>query len=490
MDWIRDHSLQLLFLGGYLLMLAYHAWHGARRSRSLDDFLIGGRGLGGVVIALSFYATFVSSVTFVGHAGKSFTRGPTWWLTCVIIFTTMVFIAWFVVAPPFVQQARKFGALTIPDFLGHRYRSSGLRRLAGLVTVAASLAYMTAVYDGAARSLESLFEVDPLVIMGVIFVVVTAYTLCGGFHSVVATDAVQGLILFGGAIALPIAMIAGKGGIGPLLESVRASQPTALNWTSDMPLVTMIGLALGVGLKIIVEPRQLSRFYGLSSSEQLRRGRWIAPAFLFLTYLCMLPVGFLAHAYVPTTVVLQDGVVESDKVVPALLGDEINVLGLVFGAFFLTALAAAAMSSLDSVLLVAASSVDHDVLAPGREQQSAMRWTRLWVLILSATAAGLALTRSGIVEMSSFSGSMYAACFLPALVVGLFWKRATRSGALASLVVGFGVTAGWFAAKKLKLFPGFAWLHEVYLGVTISLTTYVVVSLLSEKPSENKSHDN
>lgn len=485
MTWIAEHRLPLAFAGAYLALLAYHAWQGHRRARSLDDFLAGGRSLGGVLIALSFYATFVSSVTFVGHAGRSFTRGPAWWLTCVVVFTAMVFVSWFLVAPPFMREARRLGALTIPEFLGKRYASTVLRRLSGLVVVAASLAYMTAVYDGAARSLESLFELPAALIMALIFVIVTAYTLTGGFHSVVATDAVQGLILFAGAIALPLAMMVGKGGFTPLLNAVREARPEALSWSSEMPLLTMVGLALGIGLKFVVEPRQLSRFYGLASEDQLRRGRWLAPGLLLLTYLCMLPVGFLAHAYVSPEDVSRGGQVQTDLVVPQLLSAEVNVLGAVGGAFFLTALAAAAMSSLDSVLLVAASSVDHDVIAPGRAAHDTMRRTRLWVLVLSAAAAALALARArGIVEMSSFSGSIYAACFLPALVAGLFWRRATRGAAIASTLVGFAVTVAWFYWKQTAALAGWRWLHEVYVGPAASLLVFVSVTLASARAKE------
>jgi SSS family transporter len=479
MIWLREHALQLSFLVGYLALLAYHGWRGKRASKSLADFLIGGRGMGGVIISLSFFATFVSSVTFVGLAGRSYGRGPAWWIICVVVFTTMVLLAWFVVAPPFVRQSRKNGALTVPEFLGIRYDSLLLRRLAGLVVVAASLAYLVAVYVGAARLLESLLNLDGAIVLIGLFLVVTTYTLAGGFYSVVSTDAVQGVILFAGALLLPVAMIARKGGLGPLLDSVREAEPTALDWTGEMPLVTMFGLALGVGIKIIVEPRQLSRFYGLASDEQLRRGRWIAPALLLVTYLCVLPVGFLAHAFVPSGELLIEGAVDTDLVVPQLLGGASDLLGPIGGAFFLTALVAAAMSSLDSVLLVAASSVDRDLIAPGRDEQQAMRLTRRWVVVLSAVATGIAFAPGqGIVEMSSFSGSMYAACFLPTLIIGLFWKRGSRAGALAALVLGFGVTLFWFLSKNTLAAGAYAGVHEVYVGMTVSIPLYVVISLL------------
>ena len=485
MAWGQEHRLQLSFLGCYLAMLAYHAWRGKRQSRNLDDYLVGGRGMGGVITALSFYATFVSSVTFIGHAGRSYTRGPAWWLTCVTVFTLMVLISWFLVAPPLAAQARRYQALTIPEFLGHRYQSRGLRRLAGLVVILASLAYMVAVFDGAARSLDGLLQIQSSwLTMVVIFLVVTGYTLSGGYHSVVATDAVQGMILFVGAVALPVAMVVRQGGLANLVTEVRRVSPTALDWSNEMPLITMAGLALGVGLKFIVEPRQLSRFYGLSSEHQLRRGRWLAPGLVFLTYLFMLPVGLLAHAFAAPAVFSTGGRIQTDRVVPYLLSSEVDVLGPVLGAFFLTALAAAAMSSLDSVLLVAASSVDHDVISPGATTAGAMRRTRCWVLVLSAVAASLALLRlRGIVEMSSFSGAIYASCFLPALVVGLFWKRGTRSGALASLGIGLPLTVGWFYAKQLPALASLASLHEVFLGTGVSLLVYWLVSLLTAPTS-------
>ena len=483
MNWFEEHCLQLVFVGLYLGLLAWHGWIGQRKTRELSDFLVGGRRMGGIVIGLSFYATFVSSVTFVGHAGRSYAFGPSWWIICVVVFTSMVFLAWFVIAPPFTRRARELGALTVPDFLGYHYGSMLLRRMAGGVVVVASLAYMVAVYEGATRLLGALLELDPTLVTVIIFVVVTTYTLVGGFHSVVATDAVQGIILLGGGLLLPLAMVLRAGGLARLLDHVRQARPAALDWqpqvelAGDLTIGTLFGLALGVGLKIIVEPRQLSRFYGLADDHQLRRGRWIAPVMLFVTYLVMLPVGFLAHAFV-TPDELGSGVGRSltDNVVPYLLGPQVNLLGPLAGAFFLTGLVAAAMSSIDSVLLVAASSVDHDLVSPGRADDRGIGVTRVWVLLLSATAAVLSLLlEEGITEMSSFSGSLYAACFVPTLILGLFLRRATREGALASLVVGFTSTLGWFLLRRAEVIGSWGHLHEVYVGLACSLAVAVTM---------------
>ncbi len=486
MHWFGTHATQLAFLAGYLALLAYHGWLGKQRSSTLDHYFVGGRSLGGIVIGLSFYATFVSSVTFVGHAGRGYTEGPAWWAICVLVFGGLSFVAWFVVAPRLVTAARHFEALTIPQLLGARYGSRSMRRLAGLVVVVSSLFYMVAVYYGATWVLESLLELEDVRLFGIahlpvvagVCLVVTGYTLAGGFHSVVATDSVQGLILFTASLLMPAAMIYRNGGLAPLLHAVRTAEPHALDWGRNTPLLTMLALALGVGVKTLVEPRLLSRFYGLSSHAELRRGRWIAPVLLLLTYLLLLPVGFLAHAMVdPDELIGANGAVDTDQVIPYLLGPG-NLLGTVGGAFFLTGLIAAVMSSLDSVLLVAASSADHDLVKPGREAQTAMRYTRRWVVVLSVAAAVISLVaREGIIEMSAFSGSIYAACFLPSLIVGLFWQRASTRAAEASLLMAIIVTPLWYVAKQW-LAPG---VHELYVGVAVSMSVYVGFTLLEAR---------
>ena len=477
-----NSTIALWCLSGFLALMLVHAWHGSRETKSLSDYLVGGRMLGGVAIALSFFATFVSSVTFVGLAGRSWSLGPAWCVVCTILFTTAVFVSWFLVAPRFFAFASHYRVLTIPGFLERRYDSRLLQRLSGAVVVIASVVYMTAVYDGAARTLEGLLQIEGVLVMGLVFLIVTAYTLAGGFRAVVATDGVQGVLLLIGAIALPAVMLFRAGGPGAILEAVETREPGALQFTTGLPLLGLIGTALGVALKIVVEPRLLSRFYGLSSDQQIRRGRWLAPALLFVTYLCLLPAGMLAHAFVPAEISLQ-----SDEVIPWLLSSEGNVLGTVGGSLLLTALAAAAMSSLDSVLLVAAGSIECDVLPDRSEdgssvdhQTARVRRTRIWVFVLSAIAASLALIRArGIVELSSLSGSLYAACFLPTLIVGLFWPRATRAAAVAALLAGFVATSAWFVLKKIAFSGALTWLHEIYVGLFVSVPIFVVVSKLT-----------
>jgi SSS family transporter len=466
MSWLGEHWLPVLLVGGYLALLAHHAWAGSRHTSSLADYLIAGRRLGGVAVAFSFYATFVSTNSFIGQAGKSWEVGLVWYVKA-FVFIALCYIAWYFVAPRFVAETRACNSVTVADYLGTRYGSAAVRRAAGAVIFGASVFYLVAVYKGSALALEHFLGLPYEWAAIVIFVVVTLYTLAGGFYSVVATDVLQGIIMSAGAVAMLAVVLTKGGGLGPMLASLREQDPDLVSWRGKLPLATLVGLALAGGLKFLVEPRQLSRFYGLRDATALRRARVLAPLLVLVTYLCLMPVGALAHALIPP-----DALSDSDEVIPYLLGTA-DLFGPVLSSLFLLVLISAAMSSLDSVLLVGASAVGHDLLIRSGNDAQAIVRTRAWVVVLSLVSMLLALNPFGdIVEITAFSGSLYGACFLPTLVLGLYWRRGTAAGALACMYAGTASVVGWFLAKRW----GWTDWHEVFVGLAVGTLAYVGAS--------------
>ena len=136
------------------------------------------------------------------------------------------------------------------------------------------------------------------------------------------------------------------------------------------------------------------------------------------------------------------------------------------------------MSSIDSVLLVAASTIDRDLFQRANETK-AVQSARVWVVIVSLISSIVAISplNNDIIEMTAFSGSLYGACFFPALVVGLFWRGVPARAAIVSLVLGAAATIAWFVAKRL----GLTSLHEVYVGMSVGLLTYTGVAISSRK---------
>ena len=470
MTWFAEHWLRLIFVAAYLAMLAHHSWSVRRHTKSLADYLIAGRSLGGWVVALSFYATFVSTNTFVGQAGKSWDVGLIWYIQA-FVFGLLCYVAWYLVAPRFVAAAREYGSLTVADFLGFHYRSSRVRRAAAVVICGGSVLYLVAVYRGSALALEQFLGIPYESAAWAIFAVVTLYTLAGGFRSVVLTDAVQGALMAVGSVAIVVVVVMRGGGLASILENIREQDPALVSWRGNLAPMAIFGLAFAGGMKLLVDPRQLSRLYGLRDDQALRRARMVAPLLIFVTYLCLLPIGALAHALIPA-----DAIDDSDRVMPYLLGTA-KIFGPTLSSFFLLVLLSAAMSSLDSVLLVAASSASRDLFG-SHQAEGRIAVTRAWVVLISIVSMLVALRPpGGIVEVTALSGSLYAACFLPTLVVGLYWKRRSAPGALACILVGGATVALWYLARK----RGWTSWHEVYAGVVAALAVYALVSVVDRK---------
>ena len=473
MMWLADHWWQAGLILAYVGMLIHHALAGRKESGSVDGYLVAGRNMGGVVIALSFYATFMSTNTFIGASGKSWDYGLSW---CVggIVLSALACVSWTVVAPRFVPLTREYNSLTVADFLGTHYQSAAVRRLAGVIVALSSVLYLIAIYRGASLAIETFLGLPYLWCVVVAAIVVTAYTLTGGFKSVVMTDAVQGALMLVGAVALFAAMLSAGGGTSQIIERLDETKPGLTTWTEAAGLTAALAYSIAVGVKYLVEPRQLSRFYGLKDASALRTAAWIAPLAILLTYFCLLPLGAMARAVLEPA-----AITDTDSVVPYLLGPG-DVLGPFVGTLFLLVLVSAAMSSIDSVLLVAASTISRDVIhladvnTGGQDTRDEVRRTRFWIVTISFAAATSALLpqTQDIVRMTKFSGSLYGACFLPVLVIGLFIRRRVALAAMATMVVGSACVIGVFILRT----AGVTSMQEVYPGIATGLLVFLVVS--------------
>ena len=470
MTWIGSHWLVLLFLAAFIGLMAHHAWVGKRRTRGLVDYYVGGRSMGGVAIGLSFFATYSSTNSFVGFSGQAYSYGLPWLLLapCAVVFSL---IAWLWIAPRLREFTASLNSVTIPDFIGLRFGSNGARFLAALIVLFASLLYMTAIFKGIGNLLEVFLEIPYGLAIVVVFLIVVIYTAVGGFISVVRTDVIQGILMVFAAVLLFRGTIQAAGGLGSL-SLLRAQPETAglFSWNAAMPFPVLFGIVVAGTMKFIVEPRQLSRFYALEDRKATRRGMWISTlAFLFV-YSLLVPIGLYTRNIFP------DGVEDTDRIVPALLSGG-DIFHPAVGAFLLVAMLAAALSSLDSVLLVTASTCERDVVSLWRKSLSetaSLRATRFYVVFLALITALVALDPpGGIVTLTAFSGSVYAACFFPAIVLGLHWSRGNGAAVMTSFFLGLTTLLLW------EYLPFAAAVHEVFPAMLLSLLAYVIISLSS-----------
>ena len=473
MSWLLDHWLLLGLLGVYTGFMVRHAWVGQRRSQGTLDFFIGGRSIGGLAIAVSFFATYSSTNTFLGFSGKSYSWGVGW-LLLVPFAVILSMLSWLFVAPRLRSFTESLQSITIPDFIGFRFGSPAARVFAALIVVFSSVLYMTAIFKGVGNLVEFLLGVPYSVAIALVLVLVMTYTMAGGFHAVVRTDVVQGGLMVLAAVLLSWGTIRAAGGVRSLFEPGADLGPL-LSLESAPPMGVLLGVIFATTIKFMVEPRQLSRFYALEDVGVARQGAWLSGALILVTFSCLAPIGLYAHRLLPTK--LDD----SDQVVPMLLA-----AGEVFGPFttavLFVAIIAAAMSSLDSVLLVVATTCQRDLVTMlGGEERKALRHTRQLICVFSIATAAVALRPpADIIGMTSFSGALYGACFLPAILLGLWWRRGGAVSVLTSFACGILVLFLW------EYSPWSADLHEVFPAIGLSFAAYVTAALFSRQPTTNE----
>jgi len=466
--WLVEHWLAAVLLVAYTAVLLHHANVGRRASRNMSDYYVGGRNLGGFVVGASFFATFASTNSYIGHAGKGYEFGLPW-MSMAVLIVLFTWLSWTVVAPRLRRFTTHWDALTLPDYLERRFGAErqGLRIASAVVIVFSSILYLVAIFKGAGTLFQQFLEIPYTAAVGLTLLVVMLYTSVGGFISVVRTDVLQGALMVLGSVTIFGFVFAAAGGLEALPTLARRPDTAHLfELDAALPFVVLLGIALSGSLKLLVDPRQVSRFYALKDDDSVRTGIWVAVIGIALIQLCLFPVGMFAR-------MLLDGVTDTDLIVPTLVTDR-SVFPLWVADCLIIAMVAAAMSSMDSVLLVAASVLYKDVVEAVHPTARPLAWTRIGVVGLAALSALVALEPpGGIVEITIFSGSLYAVCFLPAILLGLHWRRGTAGGVLASMAAGVTVLLGWM------LFGPRGEVHEVFPALLVSVLVYTSFALAS-----------
>ena len=471
---LREFWLVYSLLALYTVMLAHHAWTGKRETKGLTDYYVGGRNMGGWVIGLSFFATYASTNSFVGFSGQTYDWGVPWMLFVPASVALSLF-AWLIIAPRLRSFTRAMDSLTIPDFIGFRFDSTPARVFAALILIAASFFYMTAVFKGIGNLLEVFLEIPYKLSIVIVFFVVMLYTMIGGFISVVKTDSVQGVVMIMAAILLFTGTVNAAGGLNAIFEvRSQAGGEALFTWGGGVAIPVLLGTMFAALIKFAVEPRQLARFFALQGDKAIRTGMLVSTITFGFVFSLLIPIGLYARRIFP------DGLGDTDLVIPNLLS---QVFGQGTAAFLLVAMVAAAMSSLDSVLLVLASTAERDIVSvikPGRSEKDQMFWTKGWVALFAFITMLISLNPpGGIVTLTAFSGSLYGACFFPAIVFGLHWQRGSGSAVMTSFGTGIVTLLTW------DFIPGSEVVHEVFPAMLLSTVAYAGISLVTRDSASN-----
>ena len=448
------------------ILLGYLGW---RRTKTASDYMVGGRRTHPYVMAISYGATFISTSAIVGFGGQAANLGMgLLWLAFLNILLGILIAFIF-----FGKKTRLIGhnldAHTFPELLGKRYGSRAIQRIGGLVVFVFMPMYTGAVLIGAARFIEKSLQIQFVWALLIYTVIIAAYVFAGGIKGVMYTDTLQGTIMLGGMAALLILTYVKLGGFisaHQALTDLAAKMPEALvkgggqGWTT-MPVLgspiwwTIVSaVVLGVGIGVLAQPQLAVRFMMVKSNRELNRGVLIGGIFILMMTGVAFVVGGLSNVYffreagkIAVEVVEKGNV---DLIIPAYIN---AAMPHWFVYLFMITLLAAAMSTSSGQLHAMGTAFGRDIFSRSRytadyKEERTTRGvisSRVGVLIgvLISFVLGYYLPVSVVARATSLFFGICAATFLPMYILGLFWKRANRAGAMAGMITGIVSSLFW-----------------------------------------------
>jgi solute:Na+ symporter, SSS family len=460
----------------YLFVTAYLGFRAYRSTKTAADFLVAGRKQHPIVMSLSYGATFISTSAIVGFGGAAATFGMgLLWLTFLNIFVG-IFIAFIFFGKRTRPISHNLQAHTFPELMAKRFQSRFLQIAMGLIIFVFMPLYAAAVAIGGARFVEQSFGMQYEIAMALFSVVVAAYVLAGGLKGVMYTDAFQGAIMFLGMIALVVWTYAGLGGITAAhqsLASLDAQMPEKLaaggmvSWASmprfgsPMWLNLVTTIVLGVGIGVLAQPQLGVRFMTVKSNREINRGIGVGGLFILMMTGVAFVVGSLSNVYFfrdtgKVAVAAAPGG-NIDTIIPLFIN---TYMPSWFVALFLLTLLSAAMSTLSSQFHTMGTAIGRDIyeqgLGRGRQGVSTVLVTRVGIMAAFLVSVVLAykLPASIIAQATAVFFGLCGAAFLPLYVGCLYWRRMTRPGAIASLLVGTCASLLWLLFVQQKVAAG------------------------------------
>ena len=457
--------------------IGFVAW---RRTRSLDDYILGGRSLGSFVTALSAGASDMSGWLLLGLPGAMYAGG----LSEGWIAVGLVIGAWcnwkYVAGPLRVYTERSRNALTLPDYFTHRFedRSKLLRILSAVVILVFFAIYSASGIVAGARLFESVFGVPYAQALWVGAAATILYTMVGGFLAVSWTDTVQATLMIFALVLTPIVVVIATGGPAASLAVIEQANPANVDWLRGASVVGIISL-LAWGLGYFGQPHILARFMAADSVKSIPAARRIGMTWMVLCLGGAMAVGFFGIAWFAAHPDQAAAVqANPERVFIALSQVLFNpwVAGIL-----LSAILAAIMSTLSCQLRVCSSALTEDFYKGFLRRdagQAELVWVgRLTVLLVALVAIWMASDPdSRVLGLVSYAWAGFGAAFGPVVLFSLGWKRMTRNGALAGMVLGAATVLLWKQG-------GWFGLYEMVPGFIFASVAIVVGSLLGPPPS-------
>ena len=497
----------MLIVVAYIIVMLGIGYWSIRRTKTVGDFFISNRSLGPWMSAFAYGTTYFSAVIFVGYAGKlgwGYGLNTMW----IVIGNALVgsFLAWAILAKPTRNMTARLQALTLPDFLGARYGSRFLKAFAALIIFIFLVPYSSSVYMGLGFLFEKILHLEYTSALVFVAVLTGVYLAMGGYFAIAISDFIRGIVELFGVILMVLFLTAKRGGF--VVATHAMLQPGNAPALIDKPgqlipgWVTLVSLVLITSFGPWALPQMVQKFYSIRSTFDIKRAMTISSIFALFIAFGAYYTGSLTHLFfTPETLpMLPAGGVNFDMIMPNFILSE---TGRAVQMVILLLILSASMSSLSSLVLVSSAAISIDLMGAlrGKDNKTSQSVGAMRVLCLAFVGVSLwiALNKVAfIVELMVISWGLLAGCFLAPFLYGIFWKGASRTGAIASLFTGLALCVGVYLAVGYASSPAGAdfarVLKEAKAGIPLAgaaamvlpLLVMPIVSKLTAKPPQEE----
>ena len=484
----------VIYLVGMLLVGFVYS----KSNEDSSDFYLGGRKMGPLVTAMSAEASDMSSWLLMGMPGLAYLTGiasPGWTAIGLAVGT---WLNWLIVARRLRRYSANLNAITVPQFLSLRFHDQRnlLNALGAVIIIVFFIPYTASGFAACGKLFNSLFGVDYMIAMILSAVVIVGYTIMGGFRAVSTTDLIQSVVMSMALIAVLVYGVSVAGGWDVVLDNARslpgyltmmASHNVADNSATSYSLLDIVS-TLAWGLGYFGMPHILLRFMAIEDEKKLVLSRRIASVWVVIAMTASIVIGMVGLGMTKAGALefLSGSSSETLIVRIANLIAQHGVLAAILAGLILAGILAATMSTADSQMLAAASSVSQNILQEFghmklSEKQSLFA-ARLTIICISVVGVVLARDpNSSVFGIVSFAWAGFGGSFGAVVLCSLFWKRCNWQGALAGMLSGGLMVFVW----KYIVSPlgGVFGIYELLPAFLVSLVVCVVVSLVTPAPS-------
>lgn len=485
----------LLAIAAYLVaMLGVGVWF-AKKNNSVDDFYLGGRKLGPFVTAMSAEASDMSSWLLMGLPGVAYLTGlaeASWTAIGLAIGT---YLNWLIVARRIRRYSTRLDAITLPQFFSKRWgdQKNLLAAIAAVVIIVFFIPYTASGFSACGKLFSTLFGMDYVTAMLISAAVIVLYTVLGGFLAASFTDLVQSIIM---TVALIVVLgygVTKAGGMGAVITNAQSLagylslaniHDPSTGGANPYSFLTVCSL-LAWGLGYFGMPHILLRFMAIEDEKKLALSRRVASVWVVISMGVAIFIGVVGNGMTKAGALDQLADAETIIVRIASLISQHGVLAALLAGIILAGILAATMSTADSQLLAASSSVSQNLVGEffgvKLDGKKSMLLARGTMVAISLIAAFMARDpNSSVFRVVSFAWAGFGAAFGPTVLFALFWKRSNKWGALAGMIAGGVMVFVW----KYRIAPmGGAWaIYELLPAFIVASIAIIVVSLATGKP--------